>query len=112
MTDGVFRLGRPLAATPLAPIRNAAAALGHIPTTETTLQRMQAIIERQVVHMTRLIGDLIDVPRAGTGKLRIDRQIVDIVDAAIDVSRPAMDTRLQSFVVQVPSCALTLQGSL
>ena len=56
---------------------------------------MQAIIKRQVVHMTRLIGDLIDVSRAGTGKLRIDRQlvdIVDIVDAAIDVSRPAMDT--------------------
>lgn len=99
--------------SPLGPIRNAAAALGRVRTTETTVPRMQAIIERQVEHMTRLIGDLIDVSRAGTGKLRIDRQlvdVVDIIDAAIDVSRPAMDTRLQSFVVRVPSCALTLHG--
>lgn len=51
--------------------------------------------------------------RVGTEKLRIQRErvdIVDVIDAAIAVSRPAMDKRLQALMVQVPSCALQLQG--
>ena len=98
---------------PLAPIRNAAAVIGQVRTNDPVLSRMQAIIERQVIHMTRLVGDLVDVSRVNTGKLRIERQlvdIVDIVDAAIEVSRPAMDTRLQRFIVQMPSRALKVHA--
>ncbi|MGZ5275077.1 MAG: diguanylate cyclase domain-containing protein [Caldimonas sp.] len=98
---------------PLAPIRNAVAVMGQPLTNETTLRRMQVIIERQVGHLTRLIGDVVDVTRVGIGKLRIERRpvdIVDIVDQAIHASRPAMDTRLQTFIVELPAFPLQVHG--
>lgn len=96
---------------PLTPIRTAAALLSHVSTEQ--LPRMQAIIERQVAHMSRLIGDLFDASRVSTGKLRLERQIVDmtgIIDEAIAICRPAMDVRLQHFVVQVPARKLQIDG--
>jgi diguanylate cyclase (GGDEF)-like protein len=97
---------------PLGPIRNAVAAMGMDPSVPT-LPRMQAIVERQVAQMARLVDDLVDASRIATGKLRIDPKLIDImeiVDAAVDVSRPAMDRRLQALIVQVPSRAMQLHG--
>jgi diguanylate cyclase len=75
--------------------------------------RMHAIIEREVVHMARVVGDLLDVSRASTGKLRLERCRVDlagIVDAAIYACRPAMDMRLQRLTMQSPSRAVIVDG--
>ncbi len=97
---------------PLTPIRNAAAMLGASPKDEV-LPRLKAIIERQVGHMSRLVGDLIDVSRVHTGKLRLERRDLDLaatLDAAVDACRPAMELRLQRFDVQVPACALLVHG--
>jgi diguanylate cyclase len=98
---------------PLAPIRLATSMLGRVRTDEPLLPRAQAIIERQTVQMARLVDDLLDVTRANTGRLAIELEVVDIIeviDDAIDASRPAMDTRLQSFDVKAPSRALKVQG--
>jgi diguanylate cyclase len=96
---------------PLTPIRTAAALLSHVRTEE--LPRMQAIIERQVAHMSRLINDLFDASRVNTGKLRLERRRVDmtdVIDEAIAICRPAMDVRLQQFSVQVPTLTLEVDG--
>jgi len=96
---------------PLSPIRTAAALLSRVRIEE--LPRVQAIIERQVAHMSRLVGDLLDVTRVNTGKLRLERRVVDmagIIDEALDACRPAMDTRLQHFGIHVPSCAVEVHG--
>lgn len=96
---------------PLAPIRTAAALLPQVRSEE--LPRMQAIIERQVAHMSRLVGDLLDVSRVHTGKLRLERRPMDlaeIIDEAIEACRPAMATRLQAFDVQAPAGALEVHG--
>jgi diguanylate cyclase (GGDEF)-like protein len=97
---------------PLGPIRNAVAAMGMDPSVPT-LPRMQAIVERQVAQMARLVDDLVDASRIATGKLRIEPKrisMLEIVDAAVDVSRPAMDRRLQALIVHVPSRAMQLHG--
>ena len=96
---------------PLTPIRTAAALLSRVRSEE--LPRMQAIIERQVAHMARLVGDLLDVSRVNTGKLRLERRPMDlavIIDEAVDACRPAMATRLQRFDVQIPAGALAVHG--
>lgn len=96
---------------PLTPIRIAATLMGQVPS--EGLPRLQTVIERQVVHMTRLLNDLLDVSRASTGKLRLDRQKVElasVIDQAVATCRPSMDVRLQHFVVQVPACALEVDG--
>jgi diguanylate cyclase len=98
---------------PLAPIRLATSMLGRVRTDEPLLPRAQAIIERQTVQMARLVDDLLDVTRAKTGRLAIELEevdIVEVIDDAIDASRPAMDTRLQSFEVKAPSRPLKVRG--
>jgi signal transduction histidine kinase len=99
--------------TPLAPMRNAAALLGRGRADEPLLHRVQGVIERQVAQMARLVGDLLDVSRAHTGKFGLERQTVgmaDLIDEAVRSCRPAMDARLQHFGVFVPSCALDVDG--
>lgn len=98
---------------PLAPIRTAAALLGLAGSNETLLARAQAIIERQVTHMARLVGDLLDVSRVKTGKLRLDCETIDmagIIDASVETCLPSIGARRQHLDVQVPSGALSLQG--
>ena len=96
---------------PLTPIRIAAEMLGLVRPEE--IPRYQAIIENEVEHMVRLVSDLLDVSRVSTGKLLIERQLVDlasIIDEAVAACRPAMDTRLQHFSVQVPMRAIKLDA--
>lgn len=96
---------------PLTPISMIAGRLVRVPAEE--LPRMQALIEGQVQHMSRLVDDLLDVSRASTGKLRLDRQIVDmvhIIQGAIEVCSPVMNTRHLHFNAELPACALSVDG--
>lgn len=96
---------------PLTPIRTAAALLPRIRSEE--LPRMQAIIERQVAHMARLVGDLLDMSRVNTGKLRLERRPMDlagILHEAVDACGPAMATRRQRFDADLPADMLPVHG--
>jgi len=98
---------------PLAPIRSAAALLGRVNPEEPLLARVQGVIERQVVHISRLVGDLMDVSRVSTGKLRLERRMLEmasVIDEAVDACRPAMDAREQKFHCEMPARALEVHG--
>lgn len=98
---------------PLAPIGYAAAMLDRGRADEPLLRRVQGVIERQVAHVSRLVGDLLDVSRARTGSFRLERQTVDmagLIDQAVQSCRPALDARLQHLDVFVPACALDVDG--
>lgn len=96
---------------PLTPISMIAGRLVRVPKEE--LPRMQSLIESQVRHMSRLVDDLLDVSRASTGKLRLNCQIVDmlqIIHQAIDICGPVMTTRQLHFNAELPTCALSVDG--
>ena len=96
---------------PLSPIQAAAALLGRVGPEE--LLRLKAIIERQVMRVTRLASDLLDVSRANTGKLRLEPRLVDlagVVDESVDTCRPAMDLRMQRLQVHLPARRLELHA--
>ncbi|MEJ7747009.1 MAG: diguanylate cyclase [Luteimonas sp.] len=98
---------------PLTPLRMAAELLGHIHSDGTKLPRLQAMIERQVTHMTRMVSDLLDVSRAETGKLRIERrpiELADIIEDTVGACRPAMDARRQRLDLDLPARAIEMQG--
>ena len=98
---------------PLAPIRAAAAVLGRIPEPPPVLARMQSIIELQVRHLARLVGDLLDTTRVTTGKLRIERQRIDLVrviEEALETNLPAIDARMQQFTGPSLPASLPLDG--
>jgi diguanylate cyclase (GGDEF)-like protein len=99
--------------SPLAPIRDAAAVLARGPVNEHLLRRMQGIIERQIAHVSRLVGDLLDVSRARTGRFRLERETLDIaplIEQAVESCRPAMEARRQHLDVSVPAGALEVDG--
>jgi signal transduction histidine kinase len=98
---------------PLMPIRNAAAILGRIPSDSPMLARVQGIIERQVDNISRLVEDLLDVSRVNAGKLRLQKESLDIVRLSEEVAqacRPTMEARSQLFEVRLPEDALRVDG--
>ncbi len=98
---------------PLNPIRTAAELLNRVRGDQELLANLQAIIERQVAHMSRLIDDLLDGSRADLGKLRLQLATVDVLDVisvAVDTCRPAMEARHQHLVLNLPAAPLNMEG--
>jgi diguanylate cyclase (GGDEF)-like protein len=98
---------------PLAPVCLAMAMLGRARSDEPLLQRVQAIIEQQARHMSRLVGAVHDVASAEAGTLKLEREEVDltgVIDTALSGCRASMDVRAQRFSAQLPGTAVRLMG--
>jgi PAS domain S-box-containing protein len=65
---------------PLAPIRNATHLLHQVTGSDPRLQRVWAMIDRQVTHLTRLVDDLLDVSRITRGKMNLHTETLDLVE--------------------------------
>jgi signal transduction histidine kinase/ActR/RegA family two-component response regulator len=71
---------------PLSPISTAVAVMRQKPGRDTT--REQAVIERQVGHLVRLVDDLLDVSRVTRGKIDLRRSVSKVsalVDNAVEM---------------------------
>ena len=64
--------------SPLASILNGIHLLIHHEQDARASQKMQAMIERQVGRMTQLVDDLLDVSRITHGRLRLQRERIDL----------------------------------
>jgi len=90
---------------PLAPISNAVHLLRLRKNEEPLQQKARIIIERQLVQLTRLVDDLMEVSRITTGRvqLRLDRVILSgIVERAVETARPLIDQRRHELTVSLP----------
>jgi PAS domain S-box-containing protein len=65
---------------PLAPIQNSIFILERAAPGSDQAKRAHAVIHRQVQHMARLIDDLLDVTRISRGKIRLQRERVELRD--------------------------------
>lgn len=65
---------------PLAPIRNSTELLRRLAQTDSGILGGLEVIDRQVVHMTRLIDDLLDVARISRGKIELRRETFDLCE--------------------------------
>ena len=91
---------------PLAPIRTAADILTAPGVTPEQLRWASGMIRRQSARMARLLDGLLDVARIAEGKLALNLEVVSlpsIVDAAIEVARPALDRKNHRLSVDLPS---------
>jgi PAS domain S-box-containing protein len=88
---------------PLAPIRNAARVLAAPAAERLDTQWCRDVIGRQVAIMARLLDDLLDISRITRGKLELRKEVVllwPLLDAAIETSRPLIDSHGHELVVQ------------
>ncbi|MBA3500407.1 MAG: response regulator, partial [Deltaproteobacteria bacterium] len=73
---------------------------------EETMKRERVIIERQVHHMVRLIADLFDVSRITQGKVKLDRnalEVAHLVSRAVELATPLIEERRHRLSVEVSS---------
>jgi PAS domain S-box-containing protein len=90
---------------PLAPIRYALAAIGRPELTGEQKARSEAIIERQVAHMSRLLDDLLDISRITRGTLELKRsrtEMTEVISTAVEAAQPFMDARRHTLLVSLP----------
>lgn len=97
---------------PLAPIRSGLDVL-QLTDDPAVTARTRAMMERQVVHLVRLVDDLLDVSRVTRGKVTLKRERLDVrkvITSAIETSRPALDAGHHELTVDVPSNPLWLDA--
>jgi PAS domain S-box-containing protein len=100
---------------PLAPIRNAITLLERTGPPDQALKRATAVIQRQSEHLTRLVDDLLDVSRITQGKIKLQKERIDlitIIARAVEVSRPMMDQRKQQLTVSLSDETVMFEGDL
>ena len=94
---------------PLAPILDALNIQREVKTADPILQQAGHVMERQVGQMVRLVDDLLDVSRITTGKLRLNKEAVElrvVVNNAVEASRHSVDARRHEFSVELPTDAI------
>jgi signal transduction histidine kinase len=90
---------------PLAPIRNAVQIMRLVGSADSELERSREMIDRQVEHMTRLVDDLLEVSRITGGKIKLQKQTVDLLAVAaqaVETSRPLIDARQHELTLCLP----------
>jgi PAS domain S-box-containing protein len=98
---------------PLAPIRNAAQLIRKLAADEPRLQGAREIIDRQVIHLSRLVDDLLDVSRITQGKVTLRKEPIPlntVVERAIEATRPLIESRRHRLTVDVAPAPLLIVG--
>ncbi|HEY6091012.1 MAG TPA: response regulator [Gemmatimonadales bacterium] len=112
--DFLAMLGHELR-TPLSAIRSAAEALRLRAAESAELQTLQAILERQVRHLTRLTDDLLDISRLTRDKLTLQTErvpLAEIVGMAVEAVRPHIEKRGHRLTVDIPGHAVYVHGDM
>jgi PAS domain S-box-containing protein len=100
---------------PLAPIRNGVELLKMSTALVPAVQETTEMMERQVVHLVRLVDDLLDVSRIITGKIHLQKDAVDVnefVDRAVEEIQPTIDAHGHELMIARPSRRLIVDGDM
>lgn len=100
-------LRQPLAAA------TAAVSLLRAQPSGTARARAQSVMERQLLRMTRLVEDLLDASRIVRGEIDLHLRpldVAEVVQAAIESVRPAIDEREHQLTVRMPDQPTEMEG--
>lgn len=98
---------------PLAPISSAAQILKLVNDDSAKVLNTAEIIDRQVVHLTNLIDDLLDVARVTRGLIKLEREPLDmraLVAHAVEQVNPHIIKKHQTLFMDVPEEPVTVLG--
>ncbi|MES2521192.1 MAG: PAS domain S-box protein, partial [Gemmatimonadota bacterium] len=98
---------------PLAPVRNGLEILRLASNGDERTAAIREIMERQIVNMSRLIDDLLDISRISLGKVELQRGVVSVASVfhgALEVSRPAITAAGHNIAVRQPDEPMLLDA--
>jgi signal transduction histidine kinase len=96
---------------PLAPIRTALQLMR----LRGNASKEQALIERQVGHLTTLVDDLLDVSRVTRGKIELRKEPVELADVvlrALEMASPMLEQQRHNVDVRVPRHGLVIDADV
>ncbi len=97
---------------PLAPISMATNMLGKLPDASAEVRKLQAIIERQVLHMSRVLDELLDTARMNGGVITVERKplgLVELIGRAVESVQVRLLDRGQRLACDMP-VEMTVEG--
>jgi signal transduction histidine kinase len=100
---------------PLAPINNAVQIVRNRQVDDAQIAWAHDIIERQTLHLARLVDDLLDVARITRGTINLRRDPVEVatfVSRALETSGPLIVERRHDLTVDLPPERLFVEGDL
>jgi signal transduction histidine kinase len=98
---------------PLAPIHNAVALMHRTKLTDPQLIWSRDIIGRQLAHLTRLVDDLLDVSRITRGKIKLNKEVLEIgplVARTVETVQPLFEERGHTLSVDIQDGFLAVLG--
>lgn len=99
---------------PLAPLRHGLDILRRSPD-RTDAATIRDMMDRQLVHMVRLVDDLLDVSRVSQGKIELRKEKIElarVIESALETSRPLIDAARHSLTLNIPTQPIWLDGDL
>jgi len=99
---------------PLAPLRTGLEILRRNPEPHAA-EQARDMMSRQLLHMVRLIEDLLDISRISLGRLELRFEkitIREVIEAALENSRPAIEAAKHEVSVHIPSEEISFKGDL
>ena len=99
---------------PLAPLRNGLDTLRKNPNGERSAD-IRDMMDRQLVHLVRLIDDLLDVSRVSQGKIELRTERIDVgevINAAVEASRPIIESARHLLTIHLPPHPLWVDADL
>jgi len=100
---------------PLAPIRNGLQVMQLAGGDVTIVEKARSMMDRHLMHMVRLIDDLLDVSRIGLNKMELRRSQIllsDVVGIAVEAARPLIATAGHELTVALPNEPVYLNADL
>ncbi len=98
---------------PLVPILSALDMLRLQGNEDVIQKQARGIIERQVAQLTCLVNDLLEVARITTGRVRLERERLDmrtVVEHAVETARSLIDRRRHVLTITLPPVPIWLHG--
>jgi signal transduction histidine kinase len=100
---------------PLAPIRYAVEVMSRAAADPAAVSWSRDVIERQVLHLTELVDDLLDISRITRGTINLNVERLDvstIVSRAVESIEPSLAENQQHLSVDCPAEPLFVEGDL
>lgn len=98
---------------PLAPIVSALEIVRATSGEQPAVRDAVAIMDRQIHQLTHLVDDLLDVARATTGKIQLQKArvaIPDVIAAAAEATQPLIERRQHKLTIDLPPQRLEVDG--
>ena len=98
---------------PLAPIHNAVELMRMKPLGDPQLHWARDVIARQLMSLTRLVDDLLDVSRITRGKINLTRQVIELeglISRAVETVHPLFDEHEHQLTLELPEPGVKVFG--